>query len=154
MNIYKFAILCLFLLLSCAFDPSIQTWYEYEESKIPSFDKIEDACYWLYDNISYKSGGESDFFRTADEILELKEGDCEDIAILLMAIIYKQYRKKATCIFVKEGNNVGHVVVKLNSYYYDTRGKIEIDNSKIKLSVPFDNMTLLISTTLAYKYMK
>jgi len=49
--------------------------------------QIAEAFTWMRENIEYVNEGSEDYWKTAQETLSSREGDCEDHAILLCSII-------------------------------------------------------------------
>lgn len=49
--------------------------------------QIAEAFTWMRENIKYVNEGSEDYWKTAQETLSSREGDCEDHAILLCSII-------------------------------------------------------------------
>ena len=106
----------LFLLIfvtSCSFDYAFC---------IPEIDSIEDTFKWVSLNITSKAD-ESEYWQTPDETMELLTGDCEDQAILLMYLIYKNTGIKSEMCIVQlktEGKvNSYHAIVKCEDVLYD-----------------------------------
>jgi transglutaminase-like putative cysteine protease len=62
--------------------------------EVPAFEDVTEASRWVKNNIEYAYDTEVwnrvDYWQFPEETLELRTGDCEDKAILLMAIIIHQ----------------------------------------------------------------
>jgi hypothetical protein len=150
-------IICLIialLLISCAMMPEIKNWYDYDDSKIPTWamNSIDDMIQFVYSGkyIKYVGDPENwgvsetvDYFATPDETLSHMAGDCDDQALLLLAMIWKKYHKKGQLIFAKiKGKDTYHVYVFYHHHNYTTGLKIDYQ----KYVVNFDDVDEWINT--------
>ena len=118
------------------------------------FESPGELSQWLQDNFKYKAEEFlQDYWQTPEETLELKTGDCEDFAFLVLYILNQQTKPKeayfvlidsgevdshAICVFKKEDGTWGI----FSDRYYFSMGKdsilgtISAYNSKwIKINV-------------------
>jgi hypothetical protein len=112
------------LFLNCS---QIYDYYERQESSVDYISnfqfnenvKIADwfnACNWVKDNIIYKKEI-GDYWQTPEETMQLKTGDCEDIAILIIAITYNKTKIKMDFVLVNTLYNINtpnHAVCMVN----------------------------------------
>ena len=94
--------------------------------ELPQFETREEAGRWVYENIEYKlnqdlsTWGESDYWQTVEQTLAIRQGDCEDLAILLMYILKSQFIENPELIIVNVINSrYNHVIIKSNNVLYD-----------------------------------
>jgi len=115
----------LFLLLtSCTYYENKEYSFDDFEFSDVKFNSKKEVCYWIYKNIKYENE-ENEFWKTPEETLDDRGGDCEDMAILLMAILYSQFKIKGRLAhyFTDKG---GHCIYEVNGEYYDcTSNKIK-----------------------------
>lgn len=86
----------------------------------------ETAFQWVIKNIKYESDmtahNQIEYFSPAEETLKKRRGDCEDLAILLYALLYPTYPNGYVVIGnVKEG---GHSWVEIDDTVLDPANKI------------------------------
>lgn len=91
----------LLLLFSCAF-PYCENWYNIDLKK--EFKDEKEIYNWVIKNIKYKKD-DYDFWQLPQESLNLGTGDCEDRALLMMAIYFKVFGKKSEFWLVDTENN-------------------------------------------------
>ncbi len=84
----------------------------------PKFNNMSDACEWIYKNIKYEKDSYDDW-KLPQETLDDKEGDCEDQAILLMAIMKYQKGYNSELVIVNIDSSTSHAIVRNGEKYYD-----------------------------------
>lgn len=91
---------------SCALSQhDLYYWWDYDESRIPAEiqtkEDIVKFCFsekyiqFEWDSVNY---GKCDYFALPNETLRNNSGDCEDLAILALALFYKKLNKKGYLI--------------------------------------------------------
>jgi len=131
-------LIVLFLVIfvtSCSFDYAFC---------IPEIDSIEETFEWVSLNVTSKAD-ESEYWQTPDETMELLTGDCEDQAILLMYLIYKNTGIKSEMCIVhgktKGKIDVFHAVMKCENVFYDCPARSQGDLDYLILR--WDSYTVL-----------
>jgi hypothetical protein len=117
--------MCVFILVLFSFSnctPYIETSTEY---KVPVIHSESEAIYWIDHHISYKSDtvlyGYADYWASPDETLANSAGDCEDVAILFLVMVYENLGEKGVLDIVtkKTVNTVrAHAYGSVNGYNY------------------------------------
>lgn len=93
------------------------------EPAIPILKSPQVIANWIWYNIEYKSDmevhGVIEYFQMAGETLELRTGDCEDLAILFHYFMYK-INRESIVVIMGLNKNKGHAVTiyKENNRYY------------------------------------
>ena len=88
---------------------------------IPYPDTVERACYFIWEQVEY-ADDTSDEWKTPLRTWNDRKGDCEDIAILLMNILYCETGLKTNLILVDsakmrnivDGGRINHALVEIN----------------------------------------
>lgn len=138
----KFIILLLLLLLlfnACEMVPN----------NLPNVNNKKEAVSWVNKNIKYRSDIEVqkviDYWQSSRETLNRGTGDCEDMAILLRAIILHNFGEKTSIIrLVANDNLTAHAVIRdKNDKIYDAvnnsiRKNLHELNKKSKYNYKFD----------------
>lgn len=89
----------------------------------PRFSSMSDACEWINQNIKYKKDAYDDW-KLPQETLDDREGDCEDQAILLMAVMKYQKGNNSELVIINIDSSTSHAIVRNGDKYYDcTNGK-------------------------------
>jgi hypothetical protein len=132
-----------FLLISCSWELGGDFAFNN-----PEFSSMKEACKWIYNNIEYKKE-DGDDWKMPDETLDDGEGDCEDMAILLMAIWKYQTGKETELIGVKTDSGRFHAVVRHEGKYYDCTSGKKKDNYDNIIATYSYNQTMQIA-----KYLK
>lgn len=140
-----YKIVTLILLVLCLFIFSCDIYI------IPGFWDI-DTCYDLTgysidemidfaeDNIEYKRDSGKDNVTTPQETWDNKRGDCEDIAIFLMALVNKYQGQKGTLI-ISQKSDSGHVYFELDGKSY-----LKLKGFIVTNKINFDDVPYLAST--------
>ncbi len=96
-------------LTSCSgyfWDPYYSDWYKINDSNIPKeVDTPFEIWFWVYQNIPYKIHGSRCFL--PQETLNNGYGDCDDDAVLELAIYFKRCGKKGS-LLTGTSSEVGH----------------------------------------------
>ena len=116
-----------FLIFSCT-SPGQFHYYEYSitEPAIEAYvgrtdktrlEKIEFISKWVLQNIKYTPDPPPEEWQTPEETYELRQGDCEDQAILFMFFVNKHFGYEPILILArgKEGN---HALAEIEDVYY------------------------------------
>ncbi len=114
-------ILLIMILSACQIAEIQDDWYSFRFDKV-KFNNFEEVLSWVINNIDYTSDkeiGKYDYFIYPSETLDYGEGDCEDFAILTIAIIHYQFRYKCNFVIVKN-NNKDHAIIRYRGQYYDS----------------------------------
>jgi hypothetical protein len=95
--------------------------------EVPRFDDMLDATAWVERNIRYENDtdvhGKNDYWQFPQETLELRSGDCEDHAILLMAIALDQDLGDGVRLAIGNGTFGWHAWVVVDDRAYDAMGQ-------------------------------
>lgn len=87
-------------------NPYNPNWYEIDDSNISKeIDTPIEICLWVCQNIDYKIHGHRCFL--PQETLNNRYGDCDDQAVLQLAIYFKRCDKKGSLLTGTSGG-VGH----------------------------------------------
>jgi hypothetical protein len=140
-----YLVLILILFLSCEITEIQYDWdsFNFDEEK---FDNIEEVQRWVDRNIDYakdiNSTGKYSYWRYPSETLDDGEGDCEDMAILIIAIIYDQFNYKCNLVLIDNE----HAIVRYKGCYYHstTVGKYDKGYS-YTCEYEYDDIPLQIS---------
>lgn len=116
--------LCL-ILTSCTFETPDEQYYDALSGKaldtnlITTFYTWQSITVWIADNIEYKDDPEG-YTQSPQETLDLRTGDCEDIALLFCALAFKYLGFKCNIVLVNTeerqivaGGFINHVLVQL-----------------------------------------
>lgn len=75
---------------------------------------------WVHDNIDYKYDTE-DMWQPPEVTTELKTGDCEDMALLMLRMVYDSYGIKGKLVTIRaDGTDEVHAIVEYDIYYDPT----------------------------------
>lgn len=136
------------ILFSCQLSEIQGDWNSFKFNKI-KFNNIEEVQSWVHYNIDYVDDNvkySRDYFKYPSETLDDDEGDCEDMAILIIAIVHYQFRYKCNLVIVKD-DNFTHAVIRYKGCYYNSTdfGKY---HRKVKYAYEYeyDEIPYLIST--------
>lgn len=124
------------ILFSCQLPEIQDDWYSFKFDKV-KFNNIEEVQEWVNNNIDYISDreiGEYDYWKYPSETLDDGEGDCEDMAILIIAIVHYQFSYKCNLVLVQIDNNKAHAIIRYKGDYYDSTsvGKYKKDTRYIQ----------------------
>ncbi len=116
----------------------------------PKFHNMKEACCWVNNNIEYKKDKYGDIWKLPQETLDDKNGDCEDMALLLMGIMNYQKNIKSNLVVIEgRTKNVSHAIVEFNKIYYDCTSGTTFKKPKTKILYILDYD--LAMTTAKYK---
>ncbi|VVB82663.1 Uncharacterised protein [uncultured archaeon] len=88
-------------------DPYYSDWYKIDDSKIPSYvDNSTNIYCWVFNNIKYQIHGTRCFL--PQETLNNGYGDCDDDAVLQLAIYFKRCGKKGSLLVGTNSEGIGH----------------------------------------------
>lgn len=88
-------------------DPYYSDWYKIDDSNIPAWVNNSTNIYcWVFNHIPYKIHGARCFL--PQETLNNGYGDCDDDAVLQLAIYYKRCGKKGSLLTGVSCDGVGH----------------------------------------------
>jgi hypothetical protein len=95
------------------------------EADVPEFSSLDQAWYWIRENITYtldmEAHGKEDYWQYPEETARFRTGDCEDICFLFQDIALKQFGIDVQAAWVEwdtEGGRIGHMHPKINGKYY------------------------------------
>lgn len=114
--------LLVILLFSCQLAEIQDDWYSFRFDKV-KFNNIEEVQDWVVNNIDYVSdqeAGKNEFWKYPSETLDDGEGDCEDMAILIIAIVRYQFSYKCNLVLVQIDNNKAHAIIRYKGDYYNS----------------------------------
>jgi hypothetical protein len=83
-----------------------------------------EAMNWIYNNITYKHSSYDDW-QSPSTTMSLRSGDCEDMAILFVNIVYVKFGIKANIVAydstrtVVEGGSISHIIAEYDGVFYD-----------------------------------
>jgi len=110
------SLMLVFLLAGCSFFDfdKYKDWYLIDDSTISSnIDSEIDIYNWSLNNINYisdrENNGRKDYLQIPRETLKKRKGDCEDIALLDLAIWYARQNKKGSLDYLTSKTGKGHV---------------------------------------------
>ena len=103
----------------------------------PKFNNMQEACEWVYQNITYDAKG-YDYWRMPYETLDERKGDCADQSLLLMAIMKYQKGYDSELVTVELDNGKGHAYVRYKGKYYDCTSKKKLNNYKGSILYIYD----------------
>ncbi len=120
MKIRKYLIsLIPLLFLGCTIMMEWPTDWDYRMPDETGNSTVENAYDWVAQNIQYKSD-EEDSWQLPHETYEIRTGDCEDQALLLLYIFYAECKiEEAEFIIIDNEILEDHAVVRINETYYD-----------------------------------
>ena len=130
-------IILITIIFSCTI-PEVENF----EFNNPKFNNIKEACEWINNNIKYKKENGNNW-KLPQETLDDKNGDCEDMAILLMAIMEYQKGYESELIIVKLDNNIYHAIVLWKDKYYDCTSGKTIGNKDYTITEKYDYYTTM-----------
>lgn len=109
--------LIIIILFSCQLAEIQDDWYSFRFDKV-KFKNIEEVQAWVNRNIDYvpdKNTGKIDYFKYPSETLDDGEGDCEDMAILIIAIVHYQFGYKCNLVLIED-----HAIIRYKGQYYNS----------------------------------
>ncbi len=118
----KRILLLLIIIFSCQLPEIQDDWYSFKFDKV-KFNNIEEVQEWVNDNIDYASDkeiGKSDYWKYPSETLDDGEGDCEDMAILIIAIVRYQFEYKCNLVLIKIDDYNYHAIIRYKYDYYNS----------------------------------
>jgi hypothetical protein len=139
----KMIILLIIILqmMSCAYySIYVPDFWEYDESQVPEqFNNVKEIARYVNSRITYKSDGytkqglKANYWQSPSETLERGKGDCEDKALLLLAIARKKLGKKGHLLVVDTTGDYksNHAVAEFGNTQIEINGK-EVNHSIIK----------------------
>lgn len=93
-------------------------------TEIPTFESIDDVELWVRGNVSYEMdplGGLWDSWQTHDETLARGKGDCEDISLLWLFLVYNSFGEKGELVISKIPGSKFHASAVAAGYRFYTR---------------------------------
>lgn len=125
MKIFRI-VLILLLLLTLVISTvwSILDYTNYFSLREIKGDSLFKLNYWVHTNIEYKLDDEFDskydFWQTPKETLELKTGDCEDMAILLQELADRKLNLNVELMWIVNSDfTFSHMVIVYDDVVYD-----------------------------------
>ncbi len=87
---------------------------------------VFESCIWVYCRISYQSDNGEEYWQLPEETYDLKEGDCEDHAILFQYIVETKFDIRTYMIIVFNQESKGYHALSIvdNLFYDPTIGEI------------------------------
>lgn len=124
------------LLLNCEFTIeeviNVKSKYDYSFNNDVEIDSIEEALFFVYHHMSYKSDhdyGVVDFWQLPEESYDLKVGDCEDYVILFMYFLFEKLNISPYMVIAQDKGTLGcHAFGFYDGVYYNVNGGTETDS--------------------------
>ncbi len=143
-------IFLIIIIFSCQLPEIQDDWYSFKFDKV-KFNNIEEIQEWVNKNINYlpdiNSKGKYDYWKYPAETLDDGNGDCEDMANLIIAIVHYQFNYKCNLAFVNDPDISLHFIVRYKGCYYNSTAvgkyKKKIDYA---YEYEYDEIPYLIST--------
>jgi hypothetical protein len=111
------------ILFSCQIATIQDDWNSFKFDKV-KLNSIEEVQAWVSDKIDPVNDNERysrDYWKYPSETLDDGEGDCEDMAILIIAIVHYQLGYKCNLVIVTNSINTSHAIISYKgSYYHST----------------------------------
>lgn len=145
-----FLLFFIIILTNCTFntDPlreeRIQKyWIEFEYT-LSNPVSIEGCSRCIKSIIKYKGGENPDCWQYPGITLEKREGDCEDIGILFLAVVYSKFGIKGEGVFswkFRDGDFKEHFYVRIDGKDY-----YKIDGYNDMFTIPYDRIPYWIES--------
>jgi hypothetical protein len=103
---------------------------------VPDFSSKAEASAWIFKNIKYVSDYDywkvQDRWQTPQETLDLRHGDCEDMAILFLAVADQDFGEKGSLVMT-ECKTTGYHAFAVDGNIYDPTWNSIGQNKNYKL---------------------
>ena len=121
-------LLCTVLVVGCTSIPEGQFWvYQWDfPNEGELLGSVSSTYWWIVNNLDYQ---EDVFYewKTPKETYEDGGGDCEDLALFMMYLVWKYTESEPFMMIIRKSGVKHHAIVRVKNMLYDPKGSINVD---------------------------